>query len=57
MTFAEFFKSKRIALRLTLREFCRQHNFDPGNISKLERGRIAAPQKKETQARYMGLYN
>lgn len=53
MTFAEFFKQKRIASRQTLRAFCRQHNFDPGNISKLERSRISAPQKTETLDRYM----
>lgn len=38
MNFGEFFRSKRIALGLTLRAFCEKYNFDPGNISKLERG-------------------
>lgn len=36
-TFGDFFRTKRISLGLTLREFCRRHNYDPGNISKLER--------------------
>ncbi len=53
MTFAQFFQQKRRALRLTLREFCRQYSFDPGYISKLERGRISAPQKTKTLDRYI----
>jgi transcriptional regulator with XRE-family HTH domain len=36
-TFGTFFRSKRISLGLTLRAFCEKYNFDPGNISKLER--------------------
>ena len=57
-TFAEFFKEKRIASELTLRQFCQKHGFDPGNISKLERGVFAAPQaeeKLEKYARALGL--
>lgn len=38
MNFGEFFRSKRLELGMTLRAFCEQYNFDPGNISKLERG-------------------
>lgn len=52
MTFAQFFKQKRLALRITLRGFCEWHNLDPGNISKLERGRVSAPQKQETLGKY-----
>lgn len=36
--FSEFFRSRRISLGFTLRAFCEKYNFDPGNISKLERG-------------------
>ena len=32
-TFGNFFKQKRISLGLTLREFCRINELDPGNIS------------------------
>lgn len=46
LTFGEFFKQKRMELRKTLREFCREHGLDPGNISKLERGRVKPPQSK-----------
>jgi transcriptional regulator with XRE-family HTH domain len=51
-TFGNFFKQKRISLGLTLREFCRIHELDPGNISKLERGLARPPQSKELLAKY-----
>ena len=54
LTFGEFFKKKRIGLRKTLREFCREHELDPGNISKLERGRVQPPQNKEILLKYAG---
>lgn len=51
-TFAEFFKKKRTVLGLTLRQFCQKNGFDPGNISKLERGIFAAPQTEEKLGEY-----
>lgn len=36
--FGEFFRNKRIELGLTLRSFCEKYQYDPGNISRLERG-------------------
>lgn len=51
-TFSEFFKAKRMALGLTLRQFCQKHGFDPGNISKLERGVLVAPQTEEKLKEY-----
>lgn len=36
-TFGEFFRLKRISLGFTLRSFCERFNYDPGNISRLER--------------------
>lgn len=56
VTFGEFFKEKRIALRKTLRQFCAENRLDPGNISKLERGLMPPPQgseKLEEYARYL----
>jgi transcriptional regulator with XRE-family HTH domain len=50
--FGDFFNSKRRSLCLTLREFCRNNNFDPGNISKLERNLIPAPASKEKRLEY-----
>lgn len=46
MTFGEFFRKKRIERGLTLRAFCQKHNFDPGNISRLERGKLLPPKGK-----------
>jgi transcriptional regulator with XRE-family HTH domain len=50
--FGEFFKKKRRDLGLTLREFCRINGFDPGNISKIERGLFAPPQSREKRLDY-----
>lgn len=50
--FGRFFKQKRIELGLTLREFCRINGFDPGNISKLERGLLPPPLTKEKRLQY-----
>jgi len=57
-SFGEFFKQKRISLGLTLREFCRKKGFDPGNISKIERGLLPPPQsadKRREYARALGI--
>ncbi len=50
--FGEFFKAKRQALSLTLREFCLKHKFDPGNLSRLERGVLAPPHDREVLEKY-----
>jgi len=42
--FGDFFRQRRTALGLSLREFCRRNGFDPGNVSRLERGLTAPPQ-------------
>ncbi len=52
MTFGEYFKAKRLSLGITLREFCEKNGFDPGNISKLERGLFTAPQSEEKLSDY-----
>ncbi len=36
-TFGEFFRQKRVSLGFTLRSFCERYDYDPGNISRLER--------------------
>lgn len=41
--FGAIFKELRIARGITLRAFCAKYDLDPGNISKLERGRLAPP--------------
>ena len=54
-TFGNFFKQKRISRGLTLREFCRIYELDPGNISKVERGLTKPPQSKESLAKYAAM--
>ena len=52
-TFGEFFAAlRRGGARLSLREFCETHGFDAGNISKLERGRLAVPHSRTVLERY-----
>ena len=53
--FGEFFKQRRIALRKTLRQFCRENGLDPGNISRLERGLLPPPQGRKTLESYAKL--
>ncbi len=50
--FGKFFKSKRMEAGLTLREFCRNHGLNAGNISKLERGLLPPPQSDEIRRKY-----
>jgi transcriptional regulator with XRE-family HTH domain len=52
VTFGEFFKQKRISLGKTLRQFCLENELDPGNISKIERGKMAPPQSEEKLKAY-----
>lgn len=50
--FGEFFKNRRKALGCTLRRFCMEKGLDPANISKLERGEMPPPQKREKLEEY-----
>lgn len=57
-TFGEFFKEKRISLGKTLRQFCSENELDPGNISRIERDRMAPPHsenKLKDYARYLNI--
>lgn len=47
MSFGEFLKAKRMERKMTLRQFCLEHGYDPGNISKLERGLLPPPHSEE----------
>lgn len=51
-TFGMFFRSRRQALGLSLRDFCKKHHLDPGNVSKLERGQLSPPQSKDKLESY-----
>lgn len=50
--FGEFLYDLRLERGLTLRRFCQIGGFDPGNVSKVERGRMAPPQSEEKLAEY-----
>jgi transcriptional regulator with XRE-family HTH domain len=51
-TFGAYFKELRVARKLTLRQFCEAHGYDPGNISKLERGMLPPPESEVKLTEY-----
>lgn len=51
-TFGTFFRMRRIQQGLTLRTFCEQYSFDPGNISKLERNILNPSISEEKLQKY-----
>jgi transcriptional regulator with XRE-family HTH domain len=51
-SFGKLLKELRLKKGLTLREFCVANKIDPGNYSRLERGRFPAPQKEQILERY-----
>lgn len=51
-TFGEFFRQKRVSLGFTLRSFCERYDYDPGNISRLERNILSPSIDKEKLAGY-----
>lgn len=50
--FGKFFRAARMKTGLSLREFCRQHGFDWGNTSKIERGKLPPPQGRQKLEQY-----
>jgi len=50
--FGAFFKELRIGQKVTLRQFCQGHGYDPGNISKLERGLLPPPDSEAKLAEF-----
>lgn len=60
LTFGAFLRNRRKELRLTLREFCRKYKEDPGNWSKLERGKLPPPKnakRLEQIEQYLNLWD
>lgn len=45
--FGNFFREMRAKGKLSLREFCLTNRFDPGNISRLERGLLPPPESDD----------
>jgi transcriptional regulator with XRE-family HTH domain len=59
-SFGVYFRELRKRKGQTLRAFCQVNSFDPGNISRLERGLISPPEsqaKLEQYAKALGLKN
>ena len=57
-SFGEFAKHKRLNAGMTLRKFCKRYRYNPGNISKIERGIISPPimpGKLERYAKCLGI--
>ena len=57
-SFGVFFRKMRAKKRLSLREFCLANGFDPGNISRLERGILPPPEsddRLEVYAKTLGI--
>ena len=50
--FGYYFTSLRERQGSGLREFCATHRFDPGNVSRLEAGKIPPPRSPEVLGRY-----
>lgn len=50
--FGSYFKEMRAKSRITLREFCSNNGFDPGNISKIERGVVPPPKSADVLTKY-----
>lgn len=50
--FGEMFRDLREKRRINLRQFCLSNGFDPGNISKIERGIFHAPHSDEKLREY-----
>ena len=50
--FSDYFASLRERQGSGLREFCANHRFDPGNVSRLEAGKLPPPRSPEVLARY-----
>lgn len=52
-TFGEYFaRLRRERTGMSLREFCEAHGLDAGNISKLERGKLAPPRSSDKLEEY-----
>jgi transcriptional regulator with XRE-family HTH domain len=51
-TFGSYFKEARTKKGWSLRQFCEAHGYDPGNISRLERGVFAPPESLQKLREY-----
>lgn len=52
--FGEFHRKLRGNIYLSLRKYCERCGMDPGNISRMERGKTPPPQNAETLSKMAG---
>jgi transcriptional regulator with XRE-family HTH domain len=52
--FGDFFREKRLLAGYSLRSFCKEFDYDPGNISKIERALLAPPLSREKLEGFAG---
>lgn len=50
--FGEFVRNLRLRHDITLRVFCREHDIEPANWSRMERGLLAPPKDQNILKRY-----
>lgn len=50
--FGNLLKKRRLAIGLTMREFCLKNGLDAGNYSRLERGLFPPPQREDLLGKY-----
>lgn len=48
LKFGELLKKSRIEKGLSLRDICKEVNYDPSNWSKIERGKLSPPSDEKT---------
>jgi len=54
--FGDLLRKLRADRKVTLRAFCLENGFDPGNFSRIERGLFPAPQSQEILEKYAGAF-
>jgi hypothetical protein len=52
IAFGSFIKQLRLNRKVTLREHCLKHRFDPGNYSRMERGWLPPPATQTLLGKY-----
>ena len=52
VSFGEYLRGLRVGIGMTLREFCRRVDESPGNVSRIERRKLAPPDSVEKLVRF-----
>ena len=51
-SFGDHLRQLRVGQEITLRQFCSDNDIDPGNLSRIERGRLSPPSNHQTLVRW-----